>query len=428
MNIVVYCAAFLLSFQAFASFSTLVQETQEKYANAYTGHPIIIFNQDVLEYRYAKKKLFGTGKEKEIARAHVVQEYVKETIGLDIALNHAISLEPYTSVLKKGAYALPLKESSDQKGYLLCAVFPASANSNKRLDTTRILGLDTPGVHEDKVYERLREKLSFKELQLFSLYHELGHCMDKTFMPKNYGYYQPESHDIHLSESFAEVMGLFLLEREGIKDTGRTRAILRNYYSRVMGGWFVHQTDLLFANPYIRDTGAIYYLSPSLLRADTFLGRKSKFVATASMDEIDQAVVDIVNETAFDSRTMHAVSLWLEKGDEAIDDYVKKANRYPNFFKKTLEELLGFVYSSSYVLEETLLPEAPFEETVFSAVFDESDSCAAFLVDDEEALLEKLAAARTELRQAQDSDRLLEQKNYQDSLNNFFENLSGKCL
>ena len=192
--------------------TNIINEAQSTYQNAIERYPILIFNQDEIDERFLAADAYGDSKPQKVKRLEVIQKYVSEKIGVELTQVQADQYEPYLTVLKGSAVALPiLKRGFNSTDYVMCAVFHASPNSNQRLELERILGLRTPDVYENQAAESIIPKLPYETLAKFSIYHEVGHCLDQTFLPSNYQANGEDPHSVHESESFAEVMGLFLL-------------------------------------------------------------------------------------------------------------------------------------------------------------------------------------------------------------------------
>ncbi len=361
------------------SFSGLVQYVQKTYADKFEKYPILIFDMDEVELRYAKANAFGEGKEKEKERAAIVKAYVLEKTGVELQDNEAMTYESYTTVLKSGAYAMPTLDRSGGWGevnYKMCAVFPASPNSNQRLETERITGLKTPGAYEDITYTGLQEKLTFEEMQQFSLYHELGHCLDQDFMPQNYAAYEVSPHDVHESESYAEVFALMMLEREGFKGTGRTRALLRNMYTQEMGRWFIENPNNGFGNPLYLQGGVIYYLAPTLLAANEFVKRNGDFVK-GDVTAILAKAKEIVDEYALDGRSFTAIFRGMQEGtDKMFAEYREWSTRNPSFFTQAYKDMLHFFDYSPYLFTQIVGNEPDNNEGEELAPLNPADYCA----------------------------------------------------
>jgi hypothetical protein len=412
-----------VSAEARTDFSKTIQYVQEKYANQFEEYPILIFDKDELSYRYLQKNAFGKSKEKEVERANIIVEYVKEKTGVEITMPEAMGYEPYTTVLKGSAVALPVlgRTSKDKANYVMCAVFPASPNSNQKLETHRILQLDTPDSYENVNFEGLQEKFTYEEMKMFSLYHELGHCMDRTFMPEMYLTYEATPHDVHLGESFAEVFGLLLLEMEGYKNLGLKRALYRNLYSTVMGKWFVDNPQNGFGNPLYKSGGPIYYLVPSILEARKRLEKRKNPLVVTSLEDIKIAAKDIVETAAYSSRSFSAVNYWFFEGQEkALDMYQEYHIKMPELFDGVLGELSEFIFQHEYLYEKL----AGFEESKNSVMMELptlglADFCIA--KNDKEELFKLIQSERTQLLSwVGPYEDQLERK---DSLDSLFEDL-----
>lgn len=400
LNLLLILFAFILTATADAgtNHSKLIKRVQEKYANQFTEYPILIMDIDEISFRYLQKNAYGLSKEKEVERAHILIEYVEEKIGVELTLAESIGLEPYTTVLKESAVALPVlgRDYKKRIDYEACVVFPASPNSNKRLETHRILQLDTPGAYENVNYEGLQETLEYNELKLFSLYHELGHCMDRTFMPEMYTSYEPDPHDIHLAESFAEVFGLMIMEMEGYKGTALKRALFRNMYSVEMGKWFVANPQNGFGNPLYKAGGAIYYLVPALLEARKRLEKRKGPLVVSNLDEIKDVAADIVKTAGYEGRSFNAIKYWFFEGqDKALDMYQDYYLRMPELFDDAFGDLSKFIFQNE-LLYKKLAGKIEFEvDQSLLPVLDTSGLCS--IKNNEEELYQQLNLEREQL-------------------------------
>lgn len=414
----------LLATPAFAKteFSKLVNYVQTKYADNFKDYPILIFDIDEVEYRYAQANAFGESKEKEKQRTQIVKKYVQEKTGIELSDNEAGTYEMYTTVLKEGAYAMPtLMDGPDRrKVFKMCAVFPAAPNSNQRLETERITGLTTPGAYKEVSYEGLKKKMSYEEMQAFSLYHELGHCMDQVFMPHNYNTYEVGAHDVHMSESYAEVFALMMLEREGLKGTGQTRALLRNLYTQEMGKWFIDNPGNGFGNPLYLKGGVIYYLAPSLLATNEFVKRHRDFVQGPVEDLLSKAK-EIVDEHALEGRSFHGIFRALsEERENVLEMYREFSFTNPSFFRTAYRDILRFLDFSPY-LYDMIAGFAPNQdEGIEAAALEAADYCAM----EKEELSIYIQEKRSELKEVSFSYE--SQKKRREELNSFFESYS-KC-
>jgi hypothetical protein len=425
--LVVLCLVLNISnLLAKTEFSKTIEYVQKTYADKYIKHPILIFDMDELELRYMKADAFGDSKELEWKRARIIQKYVKDKIGLNISEKNAFSYEVYTTLLKNGAYAVPMNESYGEKEYLMCAVFPASINSNERLETERLLGLTTKGAYKDISFDNLKETLSLEEMKLFSLYHELAHCMDGKFLPEARAAYEPGAHDIHEAESFAEVMALFFLEREGIHGTGKIRANYRNLYTQEMGRWFIDNERLSFGDALFAKGGLIYWLVPSLLAADEFVTNERDFVRYKGVDALLNQALYIVENNRFEHRSFHAAFQYMKRGKDALDNYKELSESSPDLFLTAYNELLEFIGINGPMAEGFLVTTpAPLVEDDESKL-DIEKVCDHFDLSSDDKLWEQIDTLRYKLEHFSKNAYVEKQREYKTHLDDLYAKLS-KC-
>jgi hypothetical protein len=423
-----------LSLSAFAnvptSMSKLVQKLQVTYANTNPDYPIIIMDKDELNWRFLKSKSFGDreDKEKEAKRLEIIAQYSLEKSGIAISKNHAINMDTYLTVLKGSAVALPFFKGYNGDEHLLCAVFHASPNSNQRLETERILGLKTEGVYEDDAYNKLTYRLTFEELQNFSIYHELSHCIDRVFLPAAATTYEPSSHDIHLSESYAESLAMLILAKEGHRKLGTKRAILRDLYSRKMGQYFADNPQNGWGNQLYADGGIIYFLSPVIRNTQSFISMNFRSIKNASIEELKSIAKGIVDENAFSYRSFPGIaSLFKNGAEQALGEYREKAFKMPDFFYDAYTEILEYNDLTNYVVQrafqdEVIEDDRPQEELTKLNI---QSLCALVDANNKIEFFKNIEAHRQELKENRGSD--LEQDELAKSLNSIFETLQVSC-
>jgi len=403
--------------------SKMVNSVQEKYADQFKKYPILIFDIDEISLRYGKANAFGEDKEQELKRAKVIQSYVEDKTGVKLSDSDSLSLEPYTTVMKEGAYAVPLKKKFPGKDVLICAVFPASPNSNQRLETERIIGYDIPGAYDDVHYLELKNKLTYQELKLFSIYHELSHCLDPKFLPAVQVAWEPDAHGIHLSESYAESLALILMEREGYKDLGLSRAMYRNLYTKKAGPWFAANPGYGMGNPAFKSGGAIYYLVPSLMATKGLIKNK-EIDPSANLEDLIEETVRIVDENAMSGRTITAVVNSFDYGKEkSLETYRNYVLKYPNLFDGTYRDLLYFFDFSDYLLGKVLGGEFVEETPLPLKSLGHYRLCEAYQAEDLNTLWMLIDDERSEL--FGENGSIEEQKMRQKKLNDIFNSLSN---
>ncbi len=404
--------------------SKLVEYVQDKYATP-NESPILIFDKDEINWRFAKAKVFG--KENESARIPVIQAYVKEFTGVDLTTNHASNFDTYLSILKNSAVALPLTEGySSNKAYKICGVFHADANSNQRLESERLLGLNIKGAYGDLEYHHLKEGLEFEEMKKFSLYHELGHCLDKRFLPEAQSAYN-DAHSIHESESFAETTGLLLLAREGIDNVAQRRITMRNIYSRKIGQYLIDTPGLSYGNPNAKYGGLIYYMQPVLSAGAALIEEDFAFVQDSSMEELLKASERIVDESSLKSRSFNAIYSYLTDGAEvALERYREYEESMPEYFTGIIATIMSYINKTDQTVEDSFdqdREEIPFKLSLKD--FTVEEFCPSFESYDREAFNELLDEFREDLKN--ENGTAAEQRQRQQDLMDLPESLSRIC-
>lgn len=320
----------LLSFSALAQASELIDSLQRDYGHK-KSWPIVVFNKDQVQWRFARAKAFGEDKKEE--RYRIIQRYVRERVGLEISEMEASQLEPYLTILKEGAFALPVLKSQYPVRYKLCAVFPASTNSSQELENERLLALNDKNIHPHREVHDYTAQMELEDLQCFSLYHELSHCLDEKYFPQTFEH--EDAHQVHQAEAFAEVNAYFMLKTEG-RELSDLRAKLRSTYSHFAGGYFAKNPQLGMGHPYFVAAGAIYHLGPILLQAAALY---------PGIGESEKLSKQLVDQHTVDFRGFTAIVKYLEVGAEAIGYYEERVRQWPDLFRQALETLK--VYQST---------------------------------------------------------------------------------
>lgn len=409
--------------------SEIINQAQSTYQNAIKDYPILIFNQDEINLRYLEAKAFGDSKEQKAKRLKVIQEYIKDKIGIDVSERDADQYEPYTTVLKGSAVALPLLKGDFGKyKYTMCGVFHASPNSNQRLELERILGLRTKAVYENQAAESILPKLPYETLAKFSIFHEVGHCLDQTFLPSTYNSGGESPHSVHESESFAEVMGLFFLTQQGYKNIATNRGMLRTIYSRKMGSYFAKNPGLGFGNPYFVAGGVIYYLDPVLKAADVKIREMRGDFNKLQLPELMELARTIVEKNALNSRSFHAILTLLQADapEEALDRYREYSYSSPDLFYSAYRDLLTYSDFTSFLMGK-LFDESATEgdgQGQLSEI-DTRELCTLVVTGQFDSLKLRLDDYRLEVQSELGSPE--DQRNQAKRLNEIFETELSQC-
>lgn len=406
--------------------SNLVEKVQTKYADKFKEHPILIMDKDDINWRISQEKAFGEKGEKR--RIKIIIKYVKEKTGVDIEHNDAINLDTYISILKNSAVAVPLTTNSWSKvEYKICTVFHADPNSNQRLESERLLGLQTGDAYKEYKYEHLVNKLGFEQLQLFSIYHELGHCLDTKYLVAAQTAYD-DPHGIHQSESFAETAGLLLLTREGHKDLAGNRINMRSIYSRQFGQYLVDTPQMGFGNPNAKYGGIIYHMAPVLEASDKLIKEQRTQIEESTVSEILELSENIVENHALDSRTFHGISLFMENGkEETLVMYRNYEQSFPDLFVGVIDNIIEYIEGTQQIINnsfDTTRVDIPFRNTL-RPLSVEKDFCPAYLSEDRDSFDQQLDVYREDLRLENGTPE--EQRERQADLMNIHEAVAATC-
>ncbi len=248
--------------------------------------------------------------------------------------------------------------------------------------------------------------------------------MDRKFLPRARSSYEPDAHDVHEAESFAEVMGLFFLEREGITGTGKIRANYRNLYTQEMGTWFIDNVKLSFGDALFEKGGLIYWLVPSLLAADEFVNNERDFVTYKTVDALLNQAEYIVENNRLESRSFHAVFQYMKKGEEALETYRDFAERNPGLFLTAYNELLEFISGSEPMASDFLMTDPPIVEDGDEDQLEVKDVCGQFDLENEDKLWEQVDTLRSNLEVFPTNSHVVKQREFKKHLDELFVKLS----
>ena len=405
-----------------------IEKAQARFGNVMPNYPIVIIDQDEMDWRYLLNNVgHQRGKEFEKIRAQILREYISEKIQVELTEMQASQLEPYTSLMKDGAFALPLIEHYGTAKYKICAVFTSSANSNQRLEHERLLGLNQQDVFTTENYDQLRWKIDYDSLALFSLYHEISHCLDSRFMPAIYSQGE-DAHTMHEAESFAESLASLLLYDRGWAKNLKARGFHRTIYSRMVGKFMAQNSHLGFGHPFFKAGGVIYNLEPALRGVEDYISQNRNTLKAMSLREMIEVTEEIVVRNALTSRGFNAIVTYLEstKPEQVVEQTLQRAIDWPEFFYEPYQSLISY---------------ASYSEGVVGHAFDESREglrgneelmsiplaklCQALATGNQSDYQEILLELRSNLRTAQSSAEA--QRSRAQELNELSQSLLQKC-
>lgn len=344
------CTIILLSahYASAINQQTEIQQAQEWASSFNRPYPIFVFDRDTINFLYLSNNLIGEDKIKQ--RLKFLGQYLANKTGVELSYGELETLDSYLTQFPELAVAQPLLDSNNHSDYKFCAVFPLPPNGNSRIETERMLALDFKTVYPTQTFEQLSKKLSLEALYLFSLYHEVSHCLDPKFMPATLKQGQSESPSlVHLSEAFAETLSYLKLSQRLDKNIADARALYRTIYSRKMGTYFATEKKSGFYNPYRKFGGAIYYLTPYLMSAYTQIRFGKLKVDQMNSQQLLSTAVDLINDNAIESRDFAAIMMGLSQGfTPALEFYQKQAFDSPDFFYQTYLKLNDYKSQTDY--------------------------------------------------------------------------------
>ncbi|MFG1503848.1 hypothetical protein [Halobacteriovorax sp. ZH5_bin.2] len=333
-----YLLTSLLTVSAFASNLAADLSNEIKVLNAEYGnvkdYPIVIFDKSEVV-----PLLKGHNEEEQIK---LLSEYMLHKFNIELEKGEAVNLIPYFGVLNGAASALPFMKGGWSKEFKFCAVLPNGVMNDLPSEIRRVLGhSEGVDVYKNFDFSEFENLFSLDELYYFSLYHELSHCLDDIYLPKNYRS-SPNGHGIHESESFAEVNALFLLaQRKGLRRLGIKRALLRKTYSKYMGPYLASDKVVAYAGDIVKQGGGVYFLSPVLIAAQRELENYRKGVLNYDLNKTLELSANIVAHHSINSRSFHALVKYFKDGREDVFDYYKElANQDPDLFLASYYDLV----------------------------------------------------------------------------------------
>jgi hypothetical protein len=330
----------------------------QKWASGFErSYPIIVIDRDVTNFLIKSNH----ADQDESKRFELIKDYFAKEKNINLTKNEFINLDPYMTTITGSALAIPVAKSIGGE-YKFCAVFANAPNGNSQVETGRIVGFDQRVAYKDHPqfnYNNLSEKMTLEELYLFSLYHEVSHCLDEDFlveMQKTGG----DAHGIHEAESYAEILAYYALIPRLGKEVANRRAVYRTVYSRVVGEYLTTQPS--YGNPFITKGGAIYNLGPYLYKA-----YESVFFQEVDMSRpLDVLAKEFVIEEVLRSREFHAVVTFLTSGAEKSNEQYKDWSfKDPELFYTSYMALVQYQEYTENILDKAFtLQVSPLYDTL----------------------------------------------------------------
>lgn len=311
-----------------------IAELNRDYGRA-LGYPIVIMDKSEFRKYLVIKNISVQDEEK---LTETLMTYFQEKHGVPLELRHAQGLVTYLTAMDKNASAVPFFSQSYPPKMKLCVVMPSHLKGSARQEVEWILGAQgLEHLYSGVDLQRVSESMTVDQLKLFSLYHELSHCLDRKFVPLTHQG-EPDAHSVHMAESFAEVNALLLLaQRKNITNMAQGRFVLRSLYSKVLGPYLAQLSGALDSELQGYG-GSIYYLARSIKAAE---GRLEEATRVLTLEGVLSLSNEITLQSALSNRTFRALHFSFKQGEEkTLAEYHKLATDHPDLFQQAYEELL----------------------------------------------------------------------------------------
>lgn len=306
------------------------------------GYPILVVDKTDFQKTLAAKNLAGTQDRGTLVRELTLYSRAR---GIPMEPQDAAQLTGHFTNLNSVASAMPFYTDNFRRTKMRYCVVLTSANSASHLDEVkRMIGADG----QEEIYKgfdisKLMPLMTQEELQLFSLYHELSHCLDRNYLPAIFED-EPVPHNVHLAESFAETNALLMLaQRHGLKKLGAPRSMIRTVYSKYYGPAIANNQSNVYLGAVNKAGGSVYFLSPVLLSAQQEIERNSAEIAALSLEQTLALSKMLVEQHALSKLSFEALNMLIKDGPESIVPYYQRlAKKSPTKFLKPLQDMLYY--------------------------------------------------------------------------------------
>lgn len=339
----------LLTTPAFA-LNSEIQALNNDYGHS-QEYPILILDKEDVKLYLKSQNLNSAFSERDLVAALMV--YFKNRFNYLVSPSDAFELLPYINGANSGASAMPFFVDKIHYKMKYCVVLPSEPELNHQAEVKRILGADEQeGLFKGLDLEKIYSLMSSEEIQLFSLYHEMSHCLDHKFLPQIYES-ETDAHKVHLAESFAEINALVMLsQRKGLHHLGYPRSLIRTAYSKYYGPFLAQSSPAVFSNLAINSGGSTYFLAPPLMRAQEFISANPQRINSMSLAETLDFSQKIVEKFALSKFGFEALRMSFMNGREnTLAHYQKLSSKAPHIFAAPHKELMEALFLMDSVEE-----------------------------------------------------------------------------
>lgn len=326
---------------AAVSMSEEIAKLNRDFSNT-LGYPIFVVDKADFQKMLAEKNLAGTEDRNVLVPAFTA--YARAH-GIPMEPQDAAQLTAHFTHLNNSASAMPFYTDKFRRTQMrFCVVLPSANNSSHLDEVKRIIGADG----QEEIYKgfdvsKLLPLLTQEELQLFSLYHELSHCLDRNYLAALFED-EPVPHNVHLAESFAETNALLLLaQRHGLKKLGIPRSMIRTLYSKYYGPAIANNQSNVYLGTVNKYGGSVYFLSPVLLAAQQELERNGEKIGAFNLEQTLALSKMLVEQHAISKLSFEALNMLIKDGPESIVPYYQRlAKKSPSKFLKPLQDMMYY--------------------------------------------------------------------------------------
>jgi hypothetical protein len=417
MRLVLLVTVCLFSWSAFAleglDYASIKEVIEEKYISKFDKYPIVIVEKDELLWEMAQASKVAKTEEEDLQlKRDAIVSYMQYRGIEDFTFDNAIGIEGYMGPLLRSALAVHVNDSFTELNSKGCLVFVSSLNTNERTEKGRITGLsflDEQEDYEHQYVDRLHHDMSLSDYQAYSLIHEVGHCMDSTYLPSLMtGNRDSDPHGVHRSEAFAEIFASLVLTQEGQFDLIKTRAYHRQAYSQFMGPYLLHKATVF--DPMAKLGGVIYGFGSMLMKLLEPLYFDGYARQAFPLGQILNDSLMFTESHTYPGRSFNAVKEFYVRGEAAETEYRERAKDDPEFFFSAYVALREFKEMYSLISESVLSDEPMRRDLQDIEDLDVKPYCMAFELNQYSKATDWLVGQRQLLHSSELSDSDLKER------------------
>jgi hypothetical protein len=245
-----------------SAYSRRVETLQQRFNRAVSDADVVVIDKDWFEINFAAK-MHETSPEAQELRTRLLSNYIYERTGRRMSDRQIETIAENVLSDSGEAYIIPYRDIVDSSATRACIVLGERADMSARDQTLAMLALH-PLTHGERLGNAaLINQQPLGVMNRLTDYHEIGHCMDKWYMPlanrADKGS-DPFRYNLlhHESEAYADAFAILMLARDGdvnIAEIANYRANMRLAALALAGPL---RTQLTGANDPTHEGGYIY--------------------------------------------------------------------------------------------------------------------------------------------------------------------------